>query len=152
MFHFANIFNSKFQNNYCFVQKLPLSINKKVQSQRFALQELLKQFLLVYRYCTSSFLYSKKVQSRRFALQELLKQFLLMHHYCTGIFLFHKKVQSRRFALQESLKQFLLVYHRCTSNFLFLKKRETSQMKYFSILTFILLGDKTPDPFITLPS
>ena len=73
--------------------------SKKVQSQRFALQELLKQFLLMYLYCTSSFLFHKKVQSQRFALQELLKQFLLMHHYCTGIFLFHKKVQSRRFAL-----------------------------------------------------
>ena len=33
---------------------------KKVQSQRFALQELLKQFLLVYHYCTSSFLFHKK--------------------------------------------------------------------------------------------
>jgi len=33
---------------------------KKVQSQRFALQELLKQFLLVYRYCTSIFLFHKK--------------------------------------------------------------------------------------------
>ena len=31
--------------------------HKKVQSQRFALQELLKQFLLVYRYCTSIFLF-----------------------------------------------------------------------------------------------
>jgi len=31
-----------------------------VQSQRFALQELLKQFLLVYRYCTSNFLFHKK--------------------------------------------------------------------------------------------
>ena len=91
MFHFANIFNSKFQNNYCFVQKLPLSINKKVQSQRFALQELLKQFLLMHHYCTSIFLSHKKVQSRRFALQELLKQFLLMHHCCTSIFLSHKK-------------------------------------------------------------
>ena len=28
-----------------------------MQSQRFALQELLKQFLLVYHYCTSSFLF-----------------------------------------------------------------------------------------------
>ena len=34
--------------------------HKKVQSQRFALQELLKQFLLVYRYCTSIFLFHKK--------------------------------------------------------------------------------------------
>ena len=84
---------------------------KKVQSQRFALQELLKQFLLVYRYCTSSLLYSKKVQSQRFALQELLKQFLLMHHYCTGIFLFHKKVQSRRFALQELLSLFPILFY-----------------------------------------
>ena len=41
---------------------------KKVQSQRFALQELLKQFLLVYRYCTSIFLFHKKVQSQRFAM------------------------------------------------------------------------------------
>ena len=122
MFHFANIFNSKFQNNYCFVQKLPLSINKKVQSQRFALQELLKQFLLMHHYCTSIFLSHKKVQSQRFALQELLKQFLLMHHYCTSIFLFHKKVQSRRFALQELLKQFLLMHHCCTSIFLSHKK------------------------------
>ena len=45
--------------------------HKKVQSQRFALQELLKQFLLMYLYCTSSFLFHKKVQSQRFALQEL---------------------------------------------------------------------------------
>ena len=36
--------------------------HKKVQSQRFALQELLKQFLLVYRYCTGIFLFHKKEQ------------------------------------------------------------------------------------------
>ena len=36
--------------------------SKKVQSQRFALQELLKQFLLMYLYCTSSFLFQKKIQ------------------------------------------------------------------------------------------
>ena len=99
-----------------------MSTSKKVQSQRFALQELLKQFLLVYRYCTSNFLFHKKVQSQRFALQELLKQFLLVYHYCTSIFLFHKKVQSQRFALQELLKQFLLMHHYCTSIFLFHKK------------------------------
>ena len=96
--------------------------SKKVQSQRFALQELLKQFLLMYHYCTSSFLFHKKVQSQRFALQELLKQFLLMYLYCTSSFLFHKKVQSQRFALQELLKQFLLMYLYCTSSFLFHKK------------------------------
>ena len=39
-----------------------------MQSQRFALQELLKQFLLVYHHCTSSFLFHKKVQSQRFAM------------------------------------------------------------------------------------
>ena len=33
-----------------------------MQRQRFALQELLKQFLLVYRYCTSIFLFHKKEQ------------------------------------------------------------------------------------------
>ena len=65
MFHFANIFNSKFQNNYCFVQKLPLSINKKVQSPRFALQELLKQFLLLYRHHMRIFLTHKNVRSKK---------------------------------------------------------------------------------------
>ena len=39
-----------------------------MQSQRFARQELLKQFLLVYHHCTSSFLFHKKVQSQRFAM------------------------------------------------------------------------------------
>ena len=63
-----------------------------MQSQRFALQELLKQFLLVYHHCTSSFLFHKKVQSQRFALQELLKQFLEVFRYCMSNFLFHKKV------------------------------------------------------------
>ena len=62
-----------------------------MQSQRFALQELLKQFLLIYLYYTSFFLFHKKVQSQRFALQELLKQFLLVYRYCTSNFLFHKK-------------------------------------------------------------
>jgi len=37
-----------------------MSTSKKVQSRRFALQELLKQFLLVYRYYTSNFLFHKK--------------------------------------------------------------------------------------------
>ena len=66
---------------------------KKVQSQRFALQELLMQFLLVYHYCTSNFLFRKKVQSQRFALQELLMQFLEVYHYCTSNFLFRKKAE-----------------------------------------------------------
>ena len=102
MFHFANIFNSKFQNNYCFVQKLPLSINKKVQSRRFALQELLKQFLLMHHYCTSSFLFHKKVQSQRFAI-------------CTtavrAVSYSIKKVQSQRFALQELLSLFPILFY-----------------------------------------
>ena len=38
-------------------------IPQKMQSQRFALQELLLQFLLVYHYCTSSFLFRKKCKA-----------------------------------------------------------------------------------------
>ena len=84
---------------------------KKVQSQRFALQELLKQFLLMHHYCTGIFLFHKKVQSQRFALQELLKQFLLVYRYCTSSFLYSKKVQSRRFALQELLSLFPILFY-----------------------------------------
>jgi len=43
--------------------------HKKVQSQRFALQELLKQFLLMYRYCTSNFLFHKKGDCFRFFIK-----------------------------------------------------------------------------------
>ena len=39
-----------------------------MQSRRFALQELLKQFLLTHHRCTSIFLFHKKVQSRVFAI------------------------------------------------------------------------------------
>ncbi len=112
---------------------------KKVQSQRFALQELLLQFLLMYHYCTSSFLFRKKVQSQRFALQELLLQFLLMYHYCTSSFLFRKKVQSQRFALQELLLQFLLMYHYCTSSFLFRKKVQSQRFALQELLLQFLL-------------
>ena len=45
---------------FAFFGRIYKQISKKVQSQRFALQELLKQFLLVYRYCTSIFLFHKK--------------------------------------------------------------------------------------------
>ena len=34
--------------------------SKKVQRRHVALQELLKQFLLVHHYCTSNFLFHKK--------------------------------------------------------------------------------------------
>jgi len=53
---------------FAFSGRIYKQISKKVQSQRFALQELLKQFLLVYHYCTSIFLFHKKVQSQRFAM------------------------------------------------------------------------------------
>ena len=56
----------------------------KKQSLRFALQELLKQFLMMSHY-TTAVSYSIKKQSRRFALQELLKQFLVMSHYTTAV-------------------------------------------------------------------
>ena len=49
---------------------------EKEQNQRFALQELLKQFLAMSRYITA-ISYQQKKQSQRFALQELLKQFLV---------------------------------------------------------------------------
>ncbi len=57
----------------------------KKQSLRFALQELLKQFLVLSHY-TTAVSYSIKKQSLRFALQELLKQFLITSHYITAIF------------------------------------------------------------------
>ena len=56
----------------------------KKQSLRFALQELLKQFLVMSHY-TTAVSYSIKKQSLRFALQELLKQFLITSHYITAI-------------------------------------------------------------------
>jgi len=46
MFHFANIFNSKFQNNYCFVQKLPLSINKKSAKPALCTPRIAKAILV----------------------------------------------------------------------------------------------------------
>ena len=45
---------------FAFSGRINEQISKKVHSQRFALQELLKQFLEVYRYCTSIFLFHKK--------------------------------------------------------------------------------------------
>ena len=56
----------------------------KKQSQRFALQELLKQFLVMSRH-TTAVSYKLKKQSQRFALQELLKQFLAISRYTTAI-------------------------------------------------------------------
>ena len=66
----------------CFLQNRLIIIKK--QSQRFALQELLKQFLAMSRY-TTAVSYKLKKQSQRFALQELLKQFLVMSRHTTAI-------------------------------------------------------------------
>ena len=109
-----------------------------MQIHSFSLQELLKQFLLIYRYCTCNFRSNKKVQSQRFALQEWLKQFLLVYRYCTSIFLYSKKVQSQRFALQEWLKQFLLVYRYCTCYFRSNKKDEYTSYRIAFIFLYLL--------------
>ena len=61
----------------------------KSASQRFALQELLKQFFFEYRYCTSIFLFHKSAKPA-LALQKK-KTILLVYRYCTSIFLFHKE-------------------------------------------------------------
>ena len=73
-------------SQYFFVFIFYILINQfiKKQSQRFALQELLKQFLVMSRR-TTAVSYKLKKQSQRFALQELLKQFLAMSRYTTAI-------------------------------------------------------------------
>ena len=59
-----------------------------MQSQRFALQELLKQFLLMHHYCTCIFLVHKKADpTDRILLTIYVKQYIGIKMHCQCAFL-----------------------------------------------------------------